>query len=283
MNIPGFGETAERLRRSTVQIRDPRHARSIGSGVIFSANGAIITNAHVASGDEAAVGLWDGCELRARVTSRDSGRDLALLETGARDLPAASFGDSSRVRVGELVIAIGNPLGFAGALTTGIVHAVGAVPGLGRRVWVQADVRLAPGNSGGPLADAEGRVIGINTMIANGLALAAPSNTVADFHRRGPRGVRLGVTLRPVAVRYGDEDRLGLLLLEVAAGSAAEACSLLPGDILLGAKGRFFTSPYDLSDALEQDGAAIGLMFLRGDRTHLRETTATLAKAAEAA
>jgi serine protease Do len=283
MNLPGFGEVSERVRRSTVQIRDSRHTRSLGSGVIFSAGGAILTNAHVASGPDALVELWDGREFDARVDSRDTRRDLALLRIAAQDLPAATFGDSGRLRVGELVIAVGNPLGFAGALTTGVMHAFGPVRGLGRRPWVQASVRLAPGNSGGPLTDAEGRVIGINTMIAGGLALAVPSNTVADFHRRGPRTVRLGVVLRPVPIRFEDRERLGLLLLEVEAGGAAAGCSLMPGDILLGAQGRFFESPADLADMLDDAGAAIRLMFLRGDRVRLREATAALARTAEAA
>jgi serine protease Do len=283
VKIPGFGEISEGLRRSTVQIRDSRQARGIGSGVVFSAGGTILTNAHVASGEQARVELWDGRELPARITSRDPGRDLAFLQVSATGLPVATFGDSSRLRVGELVIAIGNPLGFAGALTTGVVHAVGPLPGLGRRKWVQANVRLAPGNSGGPLADAEGRVVGINTMIAGGLALAVPSNTVAEFHQKGPRTARLGVVLRPVPVRFDGHERLGLMLLEVLAQSPAAACSLLPGDILLGSDGRWFTGPEDLADWLDEAGATIRLMFLRGDRSRLRETTAALARAAEAA
>lgn len=282
MNIPGFGEISERLRRSTVQIRDSRRARGIGSGVIYGSGGSILTNAHVATGDRARVELWDGRELAARVTARDPRRDLAFLEVAESGLPAATFGDSARLRVGELVIAIGNPMGFAGALTTGIVHAVGPLPGLGRRPWVQADVRLAPGNSGGPLADAEGRVIGINTMIAGGLALAVPSNTVAEFHQRGPQRAKLGVVLRPVPVRFKDEERLGLLLLEVLPQGPAAACSLMPGDILMSVNGRWFESPDDLADTLDES-ATVRLAFLRGDRVRLRETTAALVRAAEAA
>ena len=101
--------------------------------------------------------------------------------------------------MGELVIAVGNPLGFIGALTTGVVH---SLPN--RKRWLAADVRLAPGNSGGPLADAQGRVIGINTMIAGGLALAVPSNAVGEFlSGRAARGPVLGVTLQPVPLRSG--------------------------------------------------------------------------------
>src|SRR5262249_59485595 len=112
------------------------------------------------------------------------------LRISALGLPAATPGDSSSLRVGELVIAVGNPLGFIGALTTGVVHSFPA-----RQRWVAADVRLAPGNSGGPLADAQGRVVGINTMIAGGLALAVASNAVGGLLKgRGAGGPVLGGT-----------------------------------------------------------------------------------------
>src|SRR5207245_1011153 len=120
--------------------------------------------------------------------------DLAALRIGANSLPAASPTDSSHLRPGELAIAIGNPMGFVGALTTGVIHAMGPLRGLGPQTWVQASVRLAPGNSGGPLADARGHVIGINTMVAGRLALAIPSNAVLDFLAAGPRSAWLGVT-----------------------------------------------------------------------------------------
>ena len=169
-----FGEIAERLRRSTVEVR-LRGAPAGGSGVIATPDGRIVTNAHVARGD-ASVRLWDGRELPATLLARDARRDLATLQVPASGLPAATFGDSGALRVGELVMAIGNPMGFIGALTTGVVHALGSLAGFGAQSWVLADVRLAPSNSGGPLADACGRVIGINTMIVNGLGAAVPGN-----------------------------------------------------------------------------------------------------------
>ncbi len=159
MAVTGFGEIAEKLRRSTVLV--PAGGRGSGSGVIWSSDGTVITNAHVARGTKISLQLWDGREFQAMVASRDPHRDLAALHIDATNLPSASVADSSKVRPGELAIAIGNPLGFVGALTTGVIHAVGPIHGLGSHSWVQADVRLAPGNSGGPLADAHGRVIGI--------------------------------------------------------------------------------------------------------------------------
>ena len=179
MAIPGFGEIAEQLRRSTVLIHSG--GRGAGSGVIWSGDGLVVTNAHVVRATPVIVQLWDGREFKAAIGPRDLSRDLAQLRIEAADLPAASSADSSELRPGELAIAIGNPLGFVGALATGVIHAVGPLRGLGRQTWVQADVRLAPGNSGGPLANAQGRVIGINTMVAGGLALAIPSDTGATI------------------------------------------------------------------------------------------------------
>src|SRR5260370_24215861 len=190
MAVPGFGEVAEKLRRSTVLIR--AGGRGCGSGVIWSSSGTIVTNSHVARGVQTTVELCDGREFRATTSSRDPRRDLAALRIDAVNLPSAIAADSSQIRPGELAIAIGTPLGFVGALTTVVIHAVGPLRRLNSQHWVQSDVRLAPGNSGGPLADARGRVIGINTMVAGRLALAIPSNTVTNFLRGEPADAYLG-------------------------------------------------------------------------------------------
>jgi serine protease Do len=262
----GFGEISERLRRSTVRVISGRR-QGFGSGVIWNAGGLILTNAHVATRAESQVELWDGRRFSARVKSRDPRRDLATLQISAPDLEPATAGDSAAVRAGELVIAVGNPMGFAGAVSTGVVHSTGQLPGMGRQNWILANVRLAPGNSGGPLADAQGRVIGINTAIVNGLGVAAPSNAAADFLRNGPRA-SLGVTLRPVPV--------GLLILEVEEGSAAALASLRPGDVLL-------IHMDDLADALDSGRDTLRLPFLRDDQKRVRETVVRLAPVAVAA
>jgi serine protease Do len=277
MPFTGFGDIAEQLRRTTVLI----HAggRGNGSGIVWSSDGTIITNAHVARGPRLHVQLWDGRELDATVASRDRGRDLALLRVAATGLPAASAADSSQVRPGELAIAIGNPMGFVGALTTGVVHAVGPLRGLGPQSWVQADVRLAPGNSGGPLADARGRVIGVNTMVAGRLALAIPSNVVADFLAGGHSDAWLGVTLYPVQVpRPGRSGKtFGLVVLEVEPGSPAAQASLVAGDILLGADDKPFTLLEDLARALRGAGPrTLRVEFLRGDYARVRRVTIQL-------
>jgi serine protease Do len=269
MSVEGFGEVAERLRRSTVLIQ--AGGRGSGSGVIWSGDGLIVTNAHVASGSHARVQLWDGREFEGAIRSRDPQLDLAALSISANDLPAVAYADSSKLRPGELAIAIGNPFGFVGALTTGVIHAVGPLRGFGARTWVQANVRLAPGNSGGPLADASGRVIGVNTMVAGRLALAIPSNAVHQFLFAGPRSAWLGVTLHPVRVPRTNAHAFGLLILDVEPGSPAANASLLPGDILLGTESNPFHSTADLARTLETSHPRpLRLEFLRGDYARVR-------------
>src|SRR5437016_1627534 len=228
MAVTGFGEIAEKLRRSTVVLH--ARGRGSGSGVIWSSDGTIVTNAHVVRGAQVSLQLWDGREFDATVATRDPRRDLAVLRIDATNLPFALVADSSEVRPGELAIAIGNPLGFVGALTTGLIHAVGPLHGLGSQTWVQASVRLAPGNSGGPLADARGYVIGINTMVAGRLALAIPSNAVRDFIAGGPRSAWLGVAVHPVRLPCATGRAFGLVLLEVEPDSLAAHASLMGGD-----------------------------------------------------
>lgn len=261
-----FVEMAEQLRRSTVQVRG--RGPGGGSGVIWRADGLIITNAHVARGPQAMVELMDGRTLAATVTARDERRDLAALQVDATDLPAALIGDSDALRVGALVLAVGNPLGLTGALTTGVVHAAASPDGPRQHGWVRADVRLAPGNSGGPLADAEGRVIGINSMIAGGLALAVPSNAVERFLRGAAARPALGVTMRPVRLPLDGTIALGLLIMDVAAGSPAETAGLLTGDVLIGTGGTRFVRPDSLMQALYDAAPGDTLRFdiVRGGR-----------------
>jgi serine protease Do len=274
----GFGEVAEALRRTTVQVSSG--GRGFGSGVILGADGLIVTNAHVVRSSHAQVKLWDGRTLDAAVTSRDLTRDLAALLASASGLPAATLADSSKARVGELVLAVGNPLGFVGALSTGIIHAAGSVRGLGTSSWLQADVQLAPGNSGGPLANAQGRVLGINTMVAGGLALAIPSNDVARFLANGPSHSLLGIEVRPVRIVIRDENRIGLLLMGVTPLGPANMASLMIGDILVGVEGVLFHSVNDLEIALQGTPERIlNLLFLRGDRRNIRRVAVKLGMA----
>jgi serine protease Do len=169
-----FEALARRLRASTVRVHDAR-GRGSGSGVVWDAGGLVVTNAHVARGASVRVEWEDGRSVGATVVRRDDGRDLAALRLcGDGDLVPAAVRSAATLAPGEFVAAVGNPLGLVGALTVGLVLRCNAR-------WVVADVRLLPGNSGGPLADAAGRVIGINSMVAGGRAFAVPSDAVAAF------------------------------------------------------------------------------------------------------
>jgi serine protease Do len=277
-----FVEMAEQLRRSTVQVRG--RGPGGGSGVIWRADGLIITNAHVARGPQAIVELADGRTFDAVVTTRDERRDLAALKVDATDLPAALIGDSDALRVGALVLAVGNPLGLTGALTTGVVHAAASPDGPRQHGWVRADVRLAPGNSGGPLADARGRVIGINSMIAGGLALAVPSNAVERFLAGNAARPALGITMQPVRLPLDGRVIFGLLVMEAAAGSPAEAAGLLTGDTIIGTGGALFARPDSLMHALYNlmPGDTLRLDIVRGGRRTAVDVTLGAAEADEA-
>lgn len=259
-----LSQIAEQLRRCTVQVRSSRG--SGGSGVIWNSQGLIITNAHVAPFDRAIVELWDGRVIEAIRTDIDSRQDLAALQVETTDLPSVTVGDSD-LRVGELVLAVGNPLGLVGALTKGIIHATDSIDDFSTQRWVKADIRLAPGNSGGLLADARGRVIGINTMIAGGLALAIPSKRVECF-LKSDRPPSLGVTLRPVLLGLENQRILGLLVLEVAPGSLAASVGLQIGDVLMGVGGEYFNTPDDLKSILKyaEPGKQLVWEFLRSGR-----------------
>jgi serine protease Do len=191
--VPGLtaalGDLAERLRRVTVQVRVG--ARSTGAGVVWLRHGLIVTNAHVATGENLEVVLPDDRGVRARLLARDPGRDLAALELPSGDHEAAARTDARGLRAGELVVALGHPLGVAYAAALGLVHRP-PTGGRGPAAWLQADIRLAPGNSGGPLADAAGRVVGVNAMIVGGLGFAVPTHVVESFlNRMGRAGSRV--------------------------------------------------------------------------------------------
>jgi serine protease Do len=262
-----FGKIVEKLRRSTVQVKARRQGS--GSGVIWSEDGRIVTNAHVVEGaaisSAVEVELWDGRRFQTAIVNKDRRRDLATLQVQASGLPAAAAGDSKSLRVGELVIAVGNPLGFLGAASTGVVHRV-TDPS-----WVVSQLRLAPGNSGGPLANARGEIVGINTMIAGGLAFAIPSHFVERF-LKAPHQEEcgLGVVIRPIGV--------GLIVLEVMARSPAQNASLLQGDILVGASGKPFHSIEDLEIAIEAArGGILELQFRRGSSDNVRTVAVRMA------
>lgn len=234
-----------------------------GSGIVWQADGLIVTNAHVARTDHVFVTLPDERRVAARVVARDPARDLALLSVDIDGLTPATPASPTTLAPGTLVFAFGHPLGHANALAAGILHATSAtapawISASGPRPRVeivQADVRLRPGNSGGPLADAAGRVLGVNAMVVGGLGVAISANEVDRFVRRSQHQASrptLGIRLRPVTVRTRTPatERSALLVLDVNVDSAARRATLLPGDVLLAAAGRPLYTPDDLADAL---------------------------------
>ncbi len=180
---------AGRLQRAVVVVQSRSGS---GAGTVWRGDGLIVTNSHVVPGPGTVVTTWDGRALPAVVIARDDHSDLALLQAEASDLPMVPLRPSDQARVGEIVVAIGHPWGTARAMSLGIVLAAPdsrPANGLSLGGAILADIVLGPGNSGGPLADAGGYVIGINTLVVDGMAVAVPSNRVEEFvGRRGPAG-----------------------------------------------------------------------------------------------
>jgi serine protease Do len=231
----------------------------------------VITNAHVARQATAVVELHDGRNFRAELVRRDARRDLAAMRIGGRGLEAAQVRDPRTLRAGEVVIAVGNPMGITGAVSTGIAH------GAGGRNFLLADIQLAPGNSGGPLADCDGRVLGVNSMVANGMGVAIPANSVERFLNAG-RGPRLGITVEAVPVRVREGIVAGLLVSEIERG-AAYAAGVRAGDIIIGAAGERFAAPDDLAETLEDVDGNLHVDVLRAGEVRrmcvqLQETAA---------
>ncbi len=281
MPFPVPGRITDLLRRSTVQIRAASgQVQGSGSGIALS-DGKIVTNAHVLVDDNPSIETWEGHTERVRIVKRDRRRDLALLAARTPSLPSASLASRS-VERGQPVIAVGNPLGFVGAVSTGTVYATGPVRGLAYSRWIQSDVRLAPGNSGGPLANIHGEIVGVNTMIAGPLALTIPADIVQAFLSSSSVPRSLGVTVRPVWVRSPRAPhRFGLILLNVEPGGAAHRASLLPGDTLVGANGKTIESPDDLYGAIASN-ETLSLAFLRGGSSRERRVTVQQVPAPEA-
>ena len=275
---------AGRLRQSTATVRVGAGRRSApvgqGAAVVWSADGLLLTNAHVARTADVLIDLPDERRLAARVVARDTRHDLAALrvDPGAIPLVPATLAPSADLRPGQLVLAFGHPLGVSNALSIGVLHGIRSPFGRQLQGGVAppllcADIRLAPGNSGGPMADAAGHVIGINTMIARGLGFAVPTDRASRFlGSLAPRPV-LGLTVRSVGVRgRGDAaPSPALLVLEVAPGLPADVAGLLPGDVLFAFDGHPLTVPEDLAAAMAAaSGAAHELALGRGGRRTTR-------------
>ncbi|MHC5114631.1 MAG: S1C family serine protease [Planctomycetota bacterium] len=245
--------------------RRPRRERGGGSGFIFTADGYILTNSHVVHGAERIdVLLHDGARHRATLIGDDPHTDLAVIRIEADDLVKATFGDSDEIQVGQLAVAIGNPYGFQCTVTAGVVSGLARSmrTGTGRLIddVIQTDAALNPGNSGGPLCDSRGRVIGVNTAIiapAQGVCLAIPINTARFIatrliaHGRVKRsytGVAgQNVRLHPRIVdELGLETRTGVLVVAITEESPAEYAGLEERDVIIGFDGEVIGGIDDL-------------------------------------
>jgi S1-C subfamily serine protease len=282
---------AEQLAPSVANLRVSHRARGGrrldggGSAVVITPDGFMLTSAHVVarSDGRGRASFVDGRELRFDVVGADPHSDLAVLRADARDLAPAELGDAEQLRVGQLVVAIGNPNGFAGSVTAGVVSALGRslATQSGRVVdnVIQTDAALNPGNSGGALADGTGRVVGVNTAVAGvGLGLAVPMNTatrqiVAALMTEGRfRRAYLGIAGGPrplpprLARRLGRES--GVEVVQVVEGSPAAAAGLRPEDLIVELDGRPVTDVGDIQRLLvvEKIGAAVAIRLLREGR-----------------
>jgi S1-C subfamily serine protease len=287
---------AERLAPSVANLRVTRRVRGAevtagaGSAVVLTPDGFLLTSAHVVAGGRGSTtprrgvaSFTDGREIGFDVVGADPLSDLAVLRAEARDLEPAQLGRAEELRVGQLVVAIGNPHGFAGSVTAGVVSALGrSLPARAHGTMrtiddvIQTDAALNPGNSGGALADSAARVIGINTAVAGvGLGLAVPMNAatrriVAALMADGRvRRAYLGIAGAPRPLPPRDQARWGrdpvVEVAEVMEGSPAELGGLRAGDLLVELAGERITGVADVQRAMEEDviGTRVTAVVLR--------------------
>jgi serine protease Do len=238
-------------------------SQSLGSGFIISSDGYILTNSHVVhAADEITVKLVDKREFKAKVVGADRRTDIALIKIDGKDLPAVRFGDPNKLKVGEWVIAIGSPFGFENSVTAGIVSAKGrSLPQENYVPFIQTDVAVNPGNSGGPLFNLRGEVVGINAQIYSrtggfmGLSFAIPIDVANEVARqlrttgKVTRG-RIGVVIQPLtkelAESFGLPNTRGALVNSVEKGGPAEQAGVEAGDVILKFNGKTVNSSEDL-------------------------------------
>jgi S1-C subfamily serine protease len=290
---------AESLGPTVANLQVKRRTRrgtavGAGSGVAISADGFLITSAHVIEGSRRGVAAFsDGREVEVSVVGSDPLSDLAVLRTDGGGLQPAVLGDAGRLRVGQLVVAIGNPQGFASSVTAGVVSGlgrslpVGARGGSGWGRWVenviQTDASLNPGNSGGALADGHGRVVGINTAVAGiGLGLAVPINDatrrlISTLIRDGRvRRAVLGAAVAPRPLPPAVAERLGrsggVALMQIIEDSPAERADLRSGDLLVELDGEPIADATDLQRLMvgERIGRTVTAVVIRDGLERMR-------------
>src|SRR6478736_2480312 len=277
---------AERLAPSVANLRVSRGRRlGGGSAVVITPDGFLVTSAHVVDGSTRGgrASFVDGRELAFSVVGSDPHSDLAVLRADADDLVAAELGDAEGLRVGQLVVAIGNPNGFAGSVTAGVVSALGrSLPTAGGRIVdnvIQTDAALNPGNSGGALADGRGRVVGINTAVAGvGLGLAVPVNAATrkvigalmteGRYRRAWVGIAGGARPLPPRLARSLGRNAGVEVVQVVEGTPAAAAGLRPEDLIVELDGEPVADVGDIQRVMvvEKIGAKVPVRVLREGR-----------------
>ncbi len=286
---------AERVGRSVANLRVLRRTRGgnmpagAGSGVVLTPDGFLLTSAHVVAGHarRGRAQFTDGRDFSFEIAGSDPLSDLAVLRAAADDLVPAELGEADDLRVGQLVVAIGNPHGFAGSVTAGVVSALGrSLPARSGRVarvidnLIQTDASLNPGNSGGALVDSAGRVVGVNTAVAGvGLGLAVPINgptrriigsLMSEGRvRRAYLGIAGGVRPLPPQARERFGDGSCMEIVEVVEESPAERAGLRPEDLLVELDGRRVRTVGDLQQMMvaELIGATVPATVIRQGRT----------------
>ncbi len=278
---------AETLTPAVVNIRSRRPRGGSGSGVLFTPDGFLLTNHHVVqNAGEVRVRMTDGRELTGRVVGADPWTDLAVVQADSNGLPYAQLGDSTKLRVGQLAVAIGSPLGFDSTVTAGVVSALGrtlrSITGHLVDNVIQTDAALNPGNSGGPLVDSQGNVIGINTAViaaAQGICFAIPINAAKHIlpqllqHGRVVRGY-LGLhghnvpLARAVARLYDVNQTSAVEVVAVEPGGPAEQAGIQPDDLVVSLADEPVTSVDDLHKLLTRQtvGVPVSVILLRGQR-----------------
>jgi serine protease Do len=281
--------------RVTRRLRGGRTAMGGGSAVVITPDGFLVTSAHVVEGSRSGgASFVDGREMRFTVVGADPLSDIAVLRADAEDLAPARLGDASELQVGQLVVAIGNPHGYAGSVTAGVVSALGRSLPVGRRGGprrmvenvVQTDAALNPGNSGGALVDGSGHVVGINTAVAGvGLGLAVPINDatrriVATLMAEGRvRRAWLGVAVGPRPLPPRVAGRLGrgsaVEVIEVVDGSPADLAGLRPEDLLVELDGVRLAGADDLQRMMTVERIGVGVKATVVREGELRAITLT--------
>lgn len=279
----------------------PRKVSSLGSGFIIDPSGLVVTNAHVIeAADDIQVTLPDGTHLKAKLLGKDVKTDLALLQVESeRALPHVQFGDSDKMRVGDWVIAIGNPFGLGGSVTLGIVSARNRDIHSGAYDdFIQTDAAINRGNSGGPLFDIHGNVVGVNTAILSpsggsiGIGFAVPANTAVKVidqlreygeTRRGWLGVKIQLVTGEIAASLGLGEARGALVAEVTAQGPAQVSGIQPGDVITDFAGRPITQMRDLPRIVANTpvGQSVSVTLLRDGSEMTVQVTVGLLEEAE--